>query len=155
MSFGDLGTVAALIMAIAAIVTLAYLALQIRHNSQVVRASTHHALINSWNELNLAIATDRGLARIWRSGSSDFKALNDEEQLSFAGANLAMFQIYETAYFQRALGTTDESKFTAMLQGMRALLGLPGIRDWWTTNPFPFSDEFSEFVASEIEAIQT
>jgi len=59
------------------------------------------------------------------------------------------------ALINRALGTTDESEFTAMLQGMRALLGFPGIRDWWTANPFPFSAEFSEFVASEIEAIRT
>ncbi len=71
MSLQDLGSIGELIAAIATVVTLVYLAIQIRHNSRAMdrsnefaQASSIHDITLLFNELNWRLASDGELADI-------------------------------------------------------------------------------------------
>ena len=49
-----LGNLGEFVGAIAVVATLAYLALQVRHNSKTVAAATSHSITRSRNEMNIA-----------------------------------------------------------------------------------------------------
>jgi len=74
MNWDALGAISETIGAIAVIVTLAYLAVQIRQNTRATQTASHHAITDSLNLGNIAMAQDAELCQIWGNrlcGSSD------------------------------------------------------------------------------------
>ncbi len=68
MNWDAIGATAELIGALAVLASLVYLAIQIRHNSSSVDASTEDGVVSGFNEINLMIGSDANLARIYTSG---------------------------------------------------------------------------------------
>jgi len=80
VSIQDVGSIGELIAAIATVLTLVYLAIQVRHNSRALDRSNEFAQANSihhltvlFNELNWRLASDAELADIYT------RALNGEQ----------------------------------------------------------------------------
>ena len=63
MDIQDIGSIGELIAAIATILTLIYLAAQIRQSNAIARFDTAKGLMDQFNHLNHAVATDDGLRR--------------------------------------------------------------------------------------------
>lgn len=150
MSLRDLGNIGEFVGAMGVVVSLVYLAIQIRHNTRAVRASSFHGVTNSFNLLNAAIAGDESLARIVRIGSKGLSDLTEDERIRFGFFLLGVFRVFETLYYQRSHGTGDPALWTAETGTMVALLGDPGVREWWTSNPLSLTPEFRRFVEVEI-----
>jgi hypothetical protein len=70
--------------AVAVLITLIYLAAQIRQNTATVAASTYDTVISGYNELNVAIAGDADLARIVHAGMYAPASLDENERIRFA-----------------------------------------------------------------------
>ena len=68
MTLEDLGNLGDFLGGIAVIVTLVYLALQIRSNTQTVRAASLESVVNSHSQFLDRLASDSELSRIWFSG---------------------------------------------------------------------------------------
>ena len=75
-----LGNLGEFVGAIGVVATLAYLAIQIRQNTRVTRAASHHAVTDSLNQGNIAMAQDAELAQIWISGTMDRAPLTESER---------------------------------------------------------------------------
>ena len=132
------------------VVSLVYLAVQIRQNTRAVRASSFHGVTDSFNLLNTTIAHDESLARIFRVGSESLAKLNEDERVRFSFLFLGAFRVFETLYYQNKQGTGDPALWTAEMGTMVALLSGLGGREWWTSNPLSFTPEFRRFVEREI-----
>jgi hypothetical protein len=66
-----LGNFGEFVGAIGVVATLAYLAIQIRQNTRATHAASHHAVTDSLNQGNIAMAQDAELAQIWATGCAD------------------------------------------------------------------------------------
>lgn len=64
MSIQDWGAIGEILGAVGVILTLLYLAIQIRQNTHATRAASHHAVTDSLNQGNIAIAQNAELAQI-------------------------------------------------------------------------------------------
>jgi hypothetical protein len=84
MTIENLGNIGEFVAAIATLITLAYLAVQIRQNTRAVRAASHHSVTDSFNHINAIIGTDPAAARIFRLGLEGLENLDEDEQFSFA-----------------------------------------------------------------------
>ena len=150
ISLDDLGNIGEFVGAIAVVVSLIYLAIQIRQNTRAVRTSTFHGVTDSFNLVNTTIANDESLARIFRVGSENLSDLTPDEQVRFGFLFLAAFRIFETLYYQDRHGTGDPALWAAEGGTMAALLGGPGALQWWESNPLSFTPEFREYVEREV-----
>ena len=65
MTLQDLGSLGEFIGAIAVVISLVYLAAQIRQNTRALHSSSYAQSAEQLWLVNLAIAQDRDLARIW------------------------------------------------------------------------------------------
>ena len=84
-----LGNFGEFVGAIGVVATLAYLAVQIRQNTRETQSASHHAITDSINQGNIAIAQDAELAQIWMAGCTDRGSLTDvERERSMASAEL-------------------------------------------------------------------
>lgn len=148
MTIQELGSLGEFVAAMGTLVTLVYLAIQIRKNTAAVRANSHQAISDSFIGLNEWIARDPEVARIFRLGMSNLDNLSDDERIRFGFMLLAVLHAYETTYYQYRVGTLDEQLFDSIARDMTVVMTYPGVKQWWDETPFSFSDEFREFLKS-------
>jgi len=126
--------------------TLAYLAIQIRQNTHATRAASHHAVTDSLNQGNIAIAQNAELAQIWAAGCTDRGSLTEVERQRLDMLLLAYFHAFDSLFYSARTGTGEQSLLRAEEPGFSYLLGLPGIREWWDQNPYGLSPEFRSYM---------
>ncbi len=143
------------ILAVAAIFgSLVFVGLQIRQNTRAVKATSHHAVTDSFNAINNMIANDPKLARRWQVGMAGVERLDEHERVSFEFLQLAYMRIFETLHYQYTNGTLDRKLFDAELKTMKWAVTFPGMQSWWANNPISFSTEFRAFVDDLIRDAQ-
>jgi len=146
MTIQDLGNLGELVAAIETVATLIYLALQIRHNTHATRAASFHSVYDSMNHVNVAVIQNSELTRIWLAGTEGRGTLNPEERHKFDFTLLSYFHVFETLHYQARLGAGDQDLVMAEERSLRNLLLLPGVRDWWSENPYAFGPEFRSYI---------
>lgn len=151
MSIQDWGSVGEFAAAIATILTLVYLAVQIRRNTLATHATSFHAISDSMNFINVAVAQNPDLVRIWLSGTADRTTLDEGERYQFDLLLLSYFHVFETMYYQARKGAGDHALVTTEERSLDELLGMPGVREWWLQNPFAFSEEYRSYVETLLD----
>jgi hypothetical protein len=155
MTIENLGNVGEFVAAIATLITLAYLAVQIRQNTRAVRAVSHHSVTDSFNHINAIIGTDPAAARIFRLGLDGLENLDEDEQFSFAFLMLSYLRVFETLFYQRDIGTAEEQLYESEHNSLRWVFGYRGARDWWRSNEISFSPEFRAHIDQLIEGLES
>jgi hypothetical protein len=145
----DITTLAAwgeFIGGIAVVVSLIYLASQIRQNSKMLQVSAAAAIGNSDQMTSNMILGDPKLARAWSIQTAEFESLPEPEQTSLrAFVGMELSRSYRSYYFakDRAL---PAPVWTAQKRLISTLLREPWARRVFDEVRFGFSEEFGEFV---------
>ena len=84
MNWDAIGAVGEIVGASAVVLSLAYLAVQIRLQNRESRASTVTHLTEQWNSATLAVAQNGELAKVWTAGLRG-EALPEDERARFFG----------------------------------------------------------------------
>ena len=126
-----LGNYGEFVGAIAVVVTLVYLTIQVRHNARTTLAQTNHSIARSLNELNIAVATDGGLSTIITRGIGDRSLLSPEEALRFDAFFNGILQCYQDMFLQHARGFDDQEHWSAAIPFIVNTLGTREMKAWW------------------------
>ena len=147
MTIENISNIAQALAAVATVVSLLFVGVQIRQNTRATRAAAHHNVSNSLNELNLMFAAKADITKIWIVGMNDRKALSLEEKWQFDSVMRAYMHVCETTFVQAELGSGDDSIRLAEEEGIKTVMASPGSREWWDENPYGFCTEFRSCVA--------
>ncbi len=149
MTIQDLGSIGELIAAVATIGTLVYLAIQIKQSSRSVRAAAFQSSVDGINQLNNLCAHDESMARVYRVGNDGLQNLTEDEQVRYSMIYLSLFRSFESMYIHNLQGT-GVAQWSTAKNHIATLLATPGGHEWWKTNPFNFTPEFSKFVEGQL-----
>ncbi len=149
MTLQDLGSIGEFIAAVATLVTLVYLAHQIRQNTSSVRASMFQGAVRDMAAASDVLSSNAELARIWRTGIVDFEALEPDESWQFAAYALGLFRRMENVFFQTQHGALDAGFGESVVGSVRIMRSQPGIVAWWGRARDMFSPDFREYVDLE------
>ena len=130
--------------------TLAYLAAQLRANTKVVRTQNIHHVTDSFNSINLLIASNAELADLFNRGSMNYDDLPSAEKTQFAFICLAAFRVYDTLYLHIRRGTGERELWDSEIEALRWFFTQAGFRSWWSQQKFAFSPGFREFIEAEV-----
>jgi hypothetical protein len=146
MSLEDLGNIGEFVAAVAVIVSLMYLAVQVRQGAASVRATMF--LTSSTNQAEMAsqVVRDGELARIYRVGQQDFESLTEDEQTQFVIFFATLFRTYEQVFQQDRMGLLDPEVWEGRQEAMVRFLDQPGVRTVWQRRRHAFSKSFRELV---------
>ena len=158
MSLQDLGNIGEFLAAVAVLVSLVYLAVQIRQNTRSVRMASQHAICTSLHELSQAMVYEPSLPELLRVGGLDLNSLGDDDRMRFETIVSWLFRMYEEIYTYHQQGHIESNFWTARSENMLAYISIPGVRQWWDTLQltFPrtgaeqFSQEFREYMAKKL-----
>jgi hypothetical protein len=155
MTLEELAYISQIIGVIAVLASLIFVGLQIRQNTKAIKATSHHAVTDSFNAINTLIISDQKVARLWRLGMAGAEGLDDDERASVAMMMLSYMRIFETLYYQYNNGTLDKKLFDAELKTLKwTVTENPGFLAWWADNPIALSAEFRAFIDGLIRDAQ-
>lgn len=79
-SLATIYELAQIIGSAAVVTSLVFVGIELRKNTKVTRAASHHAVTAALNKLNMFWAGDAGIAKLWLSGLDDRNALSEQER---------------------------------------------------------------------------
>ena len=150
LSIQDLGALGEFVGAIAVVVTLMYLVVQLKQNTKSVRASTHQSIAVAYVEV-LQTLEDPGFSPLSVKGASQYSDLVGEKQLRFNAFCLRLFRIHEDAYFQWRNGNYDERAWASNETFLLDLLSMGGLGQWFESRKPWFNQEFILHVSGRLD----
>lgn len=141
-----LGNIGDFVGGIAVVVTLIYLAVQIRQNTRSTRTQSWQAAVASVSDWSREVGRDPESARILQEGSADFGALSDLERVQFNLLMNAFLRNCENIHYQFSNGAIDQSTWSGWAERTISALDPPGARAWWKSTCTAYSPEFQAFV---------
>ena len=130
MTLEDLGNIGEFIAAIAVVVSLVYLAIQIRQNTNSVRTSTYQAVLDTAQRVN-EYFTDPRNERLYRLGRKDLRQLKEDEQAQFKALVGNVVSFYEALFLQHQNGAIDDDFFLNRFNSFHYIISQPGVRAVW------------------------
>jgi hypothetical protein len=109
MNWEALGAVGELIGAAGVILTLVYLAHQIRQNTRAIRAQTHQAITSANLGMAMGLAESEGLAGVLVRGLADFDSLDPADRLRTVGWFNSFLKFGENTHYQFLQGSLERT----------------------------------------------
>ena len=155
MNWEAIGAIGELGGALAVVVTLVYLAIQIRQNTDSVRSNTFQSVSESFNAWSVQLIRDPEVVKLYNSGLTDYEALEEIERSRFQLLISTQFRNYENIYYQHRHATLDHEVWPARRASMIEFLGQPGVQRWWRRRGGFFGESFRALVDQEIQDLVT
>ncbi len=132
MNWTAIGALGEILGAFGVIITLIYLARQIRQNTKASRLSTANAVAAAARDWNAPLLQDPELAWTFQVGTEDPTLLDEKEQARFVELCFSLLRMFEDMHYQYQTDPSFETSSTPMghrkwLPGAPWLRGLRGV----------------------------
>lgn len=129
MDWNAVGAVAELAGAIAVVISLVYLARQIRHNTESVRLQTFQAIIDRTAAMN-SRTSDAHVAQVIARGRKSYLDLSEADRITFDYYMHERLLVHESAL---AFGHLLKPEIRDVVhENLRRYFRYSGVREWWT-----------------------
>jgi hypothetical protein len=122
-------SIAEIVAAIGVIVTLIFLIVGIRENTEITRVTAFDRNMESVNQWRMELAKDPELARIWRS-REDLAALSENDQLRLVMLHGSLWGIYEKSYYAMEYGLLGQAEWNRFETQMCAQINSMNLESW-------------------------
>jgi hypothetical protein len=135
MNWEAIGAIGEIVGATAVVLTLIYVAIQIKQNTAASRAQAINQINSQWGGLMSQIATNEGLAKIYRK-ATEGGDLGPDETVQYTAYMSAFFAFLEELYLLHQSGTYEEDlgegdALEFLTPTVRRLLSSPAAVRWW------------------------
>jgi hypothetical protein len=131
MNWQALGAIGEFVGGVLVVVSLLYLAVQLRQNTRALRSDTHQQWVLMNTGQNLLFPQNPAFGAVFLKGSEHPQDLTPEERLQFEGLVLNVMNTQEALFFQYREGAVDREFLVGRESAFLGVLSLRGIADWW------------------------
>ena len=153
MNWDAISAVAQMVGSIAVVVSVLYLAVQLRSSTRVARVAAQDAAAATLREVTKPFMENAELARVWRAGLEDIKSLSAEDQARFFHAAHQFLKALETIHFHYIYGLLDAQLWEGWRELLRHYVASPGLEHYLTLRGAVFSRRFIKFI-QELEPVE-
>ena len=146
MNWEALGAIAESVGAVGVVVTLGYLAFQVRQNTRAIRAQTYDSFVSRFRHWNEPMRVDQEMSEQFQSLIEDAGSLPAKEQRHAVHVLYDFVRLAENLHYQYREGMLAESVWRGWESLFRAYLRAPGFVWYWERRRSFFSEEFNEWV---------
>ena len=140
-----------IIGAIAIIISLVNLGIEIRKSRKQSIRESMDLITKERGDFIKVLATDEDLAEIMTKGLMKDEDMNDLERFRFASYLYHLFVHWELAYRKWVRGNIDDELWTSFVEAIQWWLKKPKVVQWWRYNDIGgFTVSFEKFVNSLI-----
>src|SRR5205823_3568051 len=127
------------------IVSLFYLAAQVRQNTRSARAIVVDSLARSMHDLAFEMARSDQLLKT-ATTLEDWKSATQLERARAASFMLGYFKLFENAWFQMRKGTLERDQWEGYDAFLRSVWVHPTVKTWWSMRRTFFAPGFRQYV---------
>ena len=143
--------VAEILGVLSIVISLIYVAIQIRQNTMAIRSDTAQSIHNNWGEAYGRLSSNMELTGVLMKGNAGIDRLTDEEKVDFIAYWMETFLTFQNAYYQFKSGTFEGRLWHTMERTLlSAMLSSPGCGGFWEARKPLFDDEFRHYVDTEL-----
>jgi hypothetical protein len=142
----ELGSLGEFIGAIAVVVSLVYLAMQIRHNTRAVRSSMHQDMVESTLRIAESSSDNPDVSRIVLKAEADYDNLTKEERFRFEAYAERVFGNFESVYYSYRNSMIEEDLWESWESSYLADISRDSMRRFWQEERPPHLREFMDFI---------
>jgi hypothetical protein len=151
MNMETINVWAQLIASIGVIVSLFYVAAQVRQNTRSSRAIVVDSLARSMHDLAFEMAqNDQLLATA--TMLKDWSSASEMERARYASFMLGYFKLFENGWFQMRQGTLEADQWEGYAEFLRTVWMVPTVKTWWSMRRTFFAPGFRRYVENCKEA---
>lgn len=146
MHLESLGNIGEFVSGIAVVVSLLYLATQVRQHGRSVRSAALSSISASISEFLDHVARDPSLTTLWFDGLSGTAELPEAEGRRFSLLLLSLLRRWESAYHESSAAELESEAWAGVQQGLVMIFSSPGAQQWWrSVGANLFSPDFAAF----------
>lgn len=154
MHWEAISTIAELVGAAAVVISLVYLAAQIRQNNRQVEEQVRALRLQAYDRagadfsaLRLQIAASPQLASLWRRAKAGYAGLDPDEQAQANELFHEYMWAYQNIFSRMEQGTPDDVLKELVDINIGYWMANPGFREWWRIEQkTPYTREFERLV---------
>lgn len=133
MTIEEFGVIAEITGAVATVITLLYLAVQVRENTRITRSQSAQSSQSRNDLYATALAENPQLADVFHRGLIDFNSLNDGERIQLTFLFSMIVGVVEGEFDEVRRGIGDASHLERSMGGIVGLMKTPGGLHYWET----------------------
>src|SRR3954468_2898505 len=157
MNWEMISAIGQMLGAIGVIISLIYLALQIRNQKTESRRASINLLTTHWSDLMKAHVESEEFSALWLRGVESFDSLDATSKLRFS-AHLGRFlRTADSLYLYLREGGMNDQLWGGLERTLAGTVAYPGFQQWWPTRKAWFTKEFvaliERLIASEKPSI--
>lgn len=147
VNWDAIGAIGENIGALAVIISVLYLAYQVKLGATHARANTQHQIVKDLQEHQSRLIDNPNL---FRRGYAGLSNLTDDEKLAFGTYFAEVVSTFESTLRLQKAGLVDDTIYKGHRAFMLALIQTPGGVEWWSQWKGLFSADVSEYVEKQL-----
>ena len=151
MNWDAIGAFGEIIGASAVVISVAYLAVQIRRQTDQARLAATREIAIAWNAALTPLIENQELTDLFLKSGPSYDALPNHERLRVSGMYMQMMRLLEQQYLHVREGNIDPTFFESADRTYLELLVTPGSQEWWARHKTHYSDGFRVLVDEQIK----
>jgi len=149
MTIMEFGAIGEFIGAIAVVVTLIYLAIQMRQNTDALKLITARSITEELQETFSLMASDQGLAEIVVKASGE-STLQGAERTRYYTLTSNLVRVYENAFLQSRAGVMEQAHWEGFTRLMIDYTSMAAFQQYWQDRKHWVSEDFQEYMETEV-----
>lgn len=149
MTLDQLASIGEIVSGIAVIISLIYLAIQIRTNTEAERSATYQSIVSDFGALNNTMASTPELSHLFVEGMENYLQLTPDQKARISQIFFQCFRYFENMFYQHRKGYLDEEVWIGWKRLMLTYYSRPGFQTWWSHRREVFSEPFAKFLETE------
>ena len=150
MNWEAVGAVGEIVGAIAVLITLAYLALQVRQNTAALRSAATQGAHDQVGDLYRILSTDSEMAMIFVRGCTNPDELSDIETAKYFSFLIHTMFYLQNWYTQTCEELMDDELLSSWTKVLTDIAGTPGFQRFWGQRQHLFSSAFREYLEANV-----
>ena len=140
-----LGNYGEFVGAVAVVLTLIYLAVQVRQNTNTIAGSTEMDLAREMTAWHARITADPELIQLYEKGASN-EPMSDSEMTRYRWVAAELIWLYEGAYKQHLRALISNNTWESIVTAIVGLLRGHVLSAWWESRTSALSPEFVAYI---------
>ena len=146
MNWEAISAIGQLVGALAVVISLIYLAVEVRSNTRATRLAAMRSMSDAFNQFAQQVIAHPHLTEVYYRGIHDFESLEGVDLVRFSALMSQAFRNGEALYYQQLEGHLNPRVWRGWEAAMRDVNAYPGVQAWWRLRSHWFGEEFAKLI---------
>ena len=145
-------SLAEIISAIALIISLLYVASEVKQNTKATKSTTYQAIHDAEDQYWSSLSGNKELSIIWNKGlKNGMSSLNTDEQTQFTISIRRLIYMFQNVHYQKRKDAVDDELWDAWVASLDEFLSEPGFQDVVQITKPHLSSYFNNLIESRLD----